>query len=271
SVSVQPQKFFVEKIGGDKVEVSVMVPPGADPHVYEPKPQQMVELSKSKLYFATGVDFENSWLDRFASSNPDMKIVHTEENIEKIPMQHIELEISEAEDEDEHAHHDDEGGLDPHIWLSPPSVKSQLDVILENLIETDPDNAGLYRLNYDRFCEEINSLDTELKNMFSGGNIKKEFIVFHPAWGYFARAYGLRQIPVEIEGKEPKPRDLVKLIDYARENEIKVIFVQPQISPQTASMIANEIGGEVVTADPLAENWLENLRNVAQKFKNSMK
>jgi zinc transport system substrate-binding protein len=246
-----------------------MVPPGADPHIYEPKPKQMVDLSESKLYFATGVDFEHSWLDRFSSANPEMKIVHTEENIEKIPMQSIELEISEADEE--HEHHHEEHGLDPHIWLSPPLVIKQLNIILQNIIAADPDNKDTYQANFDRFCEEINSLDSELKEIFNDGNLVKDFIVFHPAWGYFAKAYGLRQIPVEIEGKEPKPRDIVELVDYAKKNDIKVIFVQPQISPKTASMIANEIGGEVVTADPLEENWLENMRSVARKFKNAMK
>ncbi len=282
SVSILPQKFFVEKIGGDLVDAMVMVPPGGDPHIYEPRPQQMVELSRSKLYFAIGIDFEHSWLERFSSANPDMKIIHTGENIEKIAMQQVELEISKEEGGHEghdhseeggheHHHHGEEGGHDPHIWLSPPLVSEQLQIILQNLIQIDPGNENVYRTNYDAFIEEIDVLDTELKNMFSDGNIKKEFIVFHPAWGYFAKAYDLRQIPVEIEGKEPKPRDLIKLIDYAKTNKIRIIFVQPQISPQTVSMIANEIGGEVITADPLAENWLENMNIVAKKFRDSMK
>ncbi|MFC1477278.1 metal ABC transporter solute-binding protein, Zn/Mn family [candidate division KSB1 bacterium] len=268
TVSILPQKYFVERIGGDRVVVSVMVQPGAAPNVYEPKPRQMVRLSGSKIYFAIGVPFEDVWLDRIAAANSEMIVIHTDDGIEKLSM------AAHSHGEEEHAVqdvHDEEGIKDPHIWLSPKLVMLQARHILTALISADPEHKDSYIENYNSFIEDITDLDTELLSLFSGQNAASEFIVFHPAWGYFARDYGLTQIPIEIEGKEPKPVELTQLIQHAREHRIKTVFVQPQINPQSAALIAREIGGGVVPADPLAEDWLENLRRVARQFKESIK
>ncbi len=260
TVSIEPQKYFVQRIGGDLVEVEVMVPAGYSPHIYEPKPRQMVKLSDSKIYFAVGVQFENVWLDRIAAANSSIRIIHTQDGIEKIA-------IHEEDEHEEESEGHDHGEYDPHIWLSPPLVMLQARYILNALIDIDPGKREIYIRNYTGFINELAALDLELMTLFSTPGQKKEFIVFHPAWGYFAQAYGLKQLPVEIEGKELKPADLMNLINYAKDNEIKVVFVQPQISPQSAEMIAREIGGETVSADPLSADWLANMKIVAQKFK----
>ncbi len=264
-VSILPQKYFVDKIGGNRVEVSVLVEPGASPHSYEPKPGQMAALTKAAVYFAIGVNFEEVWLKRIASLNPQMLIVHTDRGIKKIPMASLHS-------------HDEKGretppgriNLDPHIWTSPPLVRTQAENILKGLIEVDPAGRTAYAANYNAFIDEINGLESYLRDIFSGLE-GKEFLVFHPSWGYFARAYGLRQIPVEIEGKEPKPAELHHLIEHAMERGIKVIFVQPQISTKSARTIAKAIGGQVVIADPLAENWTGNLRSIAEKFREALR
>jgi zinc transport system substrate-binding protein len=273
-VSIIPQKYFVEQIGKDLVDVEVMVRPGANPANYEPKPRQMADLSKTQVYFSIGVPFENFWLKKIAAANPKMKIAQTDRGIEKIRMT-------------VHHHHDEAGehheagkphepgapgysGLDPHIWLSPPLVMIQARTILSVLQEIDPTHRAVYEANYKAFISEIVDLDCDLKKIFAGRS-DLQFMVFHPAWGYFAQAYGLKQVPIEIEGKEPKPAQLKDLIKYAREDGIKVVFVQPQFSTKSAQLIAKEIGGEVAIVDSLAEDWSANLRQVASKFKAALK
>lgn len=274
-VSIVPQIFFVQQIGKDRVDVQAMVQPGASPATYEPKPRQMAALTRADLYFAVGVPFEAAWLQKIAAANPDMKVVHTEHGIEKIPMAihpHGEpedpAEATESEPE-AHDHAQDRGIRDPHIWLSPPLVKKQARAIFHALRKIDPDHESYYQANFQEFAAEIDRLDADLKDTFAG-KAGLQFMVFHPAWGYFARAYGLEQIPVEIEGKSPKPAQLKALIEHARKNGIKVVFVQPQFSSKSAELVAREIGGEVAFADPLARDWTANLRKVAEKFKSAL-
>lgn len=266
TVSIPPQKYFVEKIGGGLVEVTVMVPAGAELHTYEPKPRQLIGISKSAIYCAIGVTFEQTWLKRFRTANPRMLVVHTDNGIQKKP---VRLHDDEREEESESGHHHEY--LDPHIWLSPPLVKKQAEHIYGAFVKIDPGNKEIYRRNYDAFLEELDELDEYLNNVFNDRGKGLRFMVFHPSWGYFAREYGLEQIPVEIEGKEPKPADLVRLIETAKQFGINVIFVQPQFSERNVRTIARAIDGEIVSADPLAEDWDQNLRNVAQQFVSGMK
>jgi zinc transport system substrate-binding protein len=264
-VSIAPQKYFVQKIGGDLVSVAVLVPAGADPHTYEPKPKQMAELSKCAVYFAVGIDFEKAWLPRIAGTNPKMRIVHTDEGIKKIIMTDHHHNKKSRHGYTGTGHHHHGGAQDPHVWLSPALVKIQAEHILHALIDIDPNNQTRYKNNYTAFLEEIDMLDAELKNLFAGRKGDR-FMVFHPSWGYFAKEYELEQVPIEIEGKAPKPAQLTTLIRHAREHGIRVVFVQPQFSAKSAEMISREIGGHVVHVDPLAENWAGNLREVARKF-----
>ena len=268
-VSIAPQQYFVQKIGGDLVDVSVLVPPGADPHTYEPKPRQMAELAKAAVYFAVGIDFEKAWMKKLAATTPGMRIVHTDAGIEKQALaEHHHEHAREPQDarSRDQTHPHQPGAPDPHIWLSPPLVKVQAGHIRDALITVDSTNRTRYEENHTAFLREIEALDTELKTLFAG-SLGARFMVFHPSWGYFAKAYGLQQVPIEIEGKEPKPAQLKELIEHAREHSIKVIFVQPQFSAKTAEMVSREIGGQVVAADPLAVNWAQNLREVGRKFK----
>lgn len=267
-VSIAPQQFFVKKIGGDLVNVAVLVPPGTDPHTYEPKPRQMTELARTAVYFAVGIDFEKAWMKKIAATNPNMRIVDTDAGIEKMTL------AAHRHEEKSHTHshgkkkstHDHAGGPDPHVWLSPPLVKIQAGHIADALIAVDSANRSRYEENLAGFLREIDALDTELKALFAGSQGAR-FMVFHPSWGYFAQAYGLEQVPIEIEGKEPKPAQLKELIHHARDQGIKVVFVQPQFSAKSAEMVAREIGGQVAAVDPLAADWAENLREVGRRFK----
>ena len=287
-VSILPQKFFVQQIGRDLVDVHVMVLPGASPATYEPKPKQMATLSKADVYFSIGVPFEKVWLRKISVANSSMKLCHSDRGIQKIPMAPIYNYVRYEHNDEKQPHNEpgesdgesggqNEGGygqnkdhhnhgiLDPHIWLSPPLVKKQAKAILETLIEVDPDDAREYQSNYDVFISRIDWLDMELKTIFADRQ-GLQFLVFHPSWGYFARTYGLTQVSIEIEGKDPKPAQLRALIEYARAQHIKVVFGQPQFSSRSARQIAREIGGQVVTADSLALNWSENLKEVAGKI-----
>lgn len=269
-VSIVPQKYFVEQIGGDRIDVQVMVKPGASPHTYEPKPRQMAALSKTRIYFAVGVSFEKVWLRRIAATNPRMAIVRTDQEIDKISMAtHLHEEKGDKDLHQEDEEHGEHRTLDPHIWLSPPLVKLQAKQILIALQKAAPSHGQEFENNYRRFITEIDRFDEQLRDILKG---KKglPFMVFHPSWGYFADAYGLKQIPIEIEGKSPKPAQLKELIEYSRKEGIKVIFVQPQFSSKSAKLIAGEIGGQLVFADPLAADWMANLKMIAAKFERSL-
>lgn len=245
-VSVSPQKYFVERIGGNRVKVSVLVPAGADPHTFEPKPATMVELSRAGAWFTIGIPFEENLEPRLSSGNDELAIVRTEEGILR----------------NDHG----PGGVDPHVWLSPRLVKVQAENILQGLIKIDPAGEKTYRGNARRFAAELDALDRELKTLFSGSR-GKSFLVFHPSWGYLAADYGLVQVAIEVDGKEPKGADLGRVIELAREKRIRTIFVEPQSSSRSARTIAESIGAKLVTADPLAANWADNLRKVARAFK----
>ena len=272
-VSIPPQKYFVEKIGGSLVHVSVMVPPGANPHIYEPRPSQMTALSKSRIYFAIGVTFETVWLPKFAKLNPQMRIVHTDKGIDKMAMpahHHGQEKAVAVQGRAKQAHGEvTPGTLDPHVWVSPPEVKIIARNILEALIEMDPSNTRTYQSNEEAFLKEIDRLHKDLTEIFKDKKGLK-FMVYHPAWGYFARTYGLEQVPVEIEGKEPKPEQLKGLITRSKKDGIKIIFVQPQFSTKSAETLAKAIGGEVIFADNLREDWEKNLRVQAEKFEQAL-
>ena len=270
-VTIEPQKYFVGKIAGDLIDVQVMVPAGADPHNYEPKPRQMAVLSRAAAYFTIGIAFEDAWLQRIASTNPKMKIFHTDEGIAKIPVTAHHHE-GDHEEEADHGHEDGHRhqGLDPHVWTSPVQVRILAQNILQGLVEIDPAHAEDYKRGHDEFAAELDELDRKLHSVLDGSKGTK-FMVFHPAWGYLAHDYGLVQVAVEQEGKEPKPAQLKELIEEAREEGIKVVFVQPQISPRSAETIARAIDGEVVPVNPLAPDWKSNLELVAEKFAKVLK
>ena len=267
-VSIPPQKYFVEKIGGDLVDISVMVLPGFSPATYEPKPKQMVKLTESRIYFAIGVFFEEVWLKKFARNNPEMKIIATQNGIEKIPMKRHLHDDKERNHNKGIAH---AGSKDPHIWLSPPLVMLQARNILDALVTVDPTNRGIYESNYKSFITELVDLDLRISDLFADRGQGTRFIAYHPAWGYFAETYDLIQLPVEIEGKNPTPRALQQLIPDAKKDGIKVVFVQPQFSTKSARTIARAIGGHVVFADPLASDWAKNLLMVAEQFKDVLR
>lgn len=260
AVSILPQKYFVEKITGDSIDIVVVVPPGANPATYEPSPSDMRNMSRVDVWFTIGVPFESPWLPRFTGTNTDLRVISTIENIERLPIDRYGITGHETSP----AHHGHgHGSPDPHVWLSPELVRSQTAVIATELSQLDSSGADGYMANLNSFGVEIDSLQKRINSLIDSSS-SSSFIVFHPAWGYFADEFGLIQIPIETAGSEPSPREMSLLIDYARENDIRAVFVSPQFSTSSAEAIAAEIGVEVSYIDPLAENWSSNLRNVAE-------
>lgn len=245
TVSILPQEYFVKRIGGEYVKVNVMVEPGANPATYEPKPEQMVALANASVYFSIGVPFENAWLQKIQAASPKMKMIDTAQGIERIAT--------------------NDGGFDPHIWLSPALVKIQSQTIYNTLAELDPAHKAQFKANLDAFLSDIDQLDAQIHATIANTKSKK-FIVFHPAWSYFARDYGLEEIPIEVGGQEPSAQELAKVIQLAKSENIKVVFVQPEFSQENAKTIAREIGGEVLSIDPLSPDWLANLQKVSNSF-----
>lgn len=244
--TILPQAEFVEKVGGERVKVTIMVPPGASPHTYEPTPRQLIEAGEADIYFqvGSGVDFELSFMNKIIEVNGNMRVVNCSEGIKIMDK-------------------------DPHVWLSPKNAEIMVKNIYDALAQIDPENEGYYRKNMESYLKELNSLDEEIKKIL--GNItNRRFMVYHPSWGYFARDYNLTQIPVEKEGKEPTARGLMALIDQARRLKMKVIFVSPQFDQKKAEIIAESIHGRIVFLDPLAKDYVENLKTVALELARSL-
>jgi len=262
-VSILPEQTFVKAIGGEKVNVSLMVQPGNSPHTYEPKPSQMIEIAKAHLYFAIDVEFEDVWLPKFQNLNPQMQVIDLADNITKIPMQKRHEEAKDAHHA-QHVHAHDHQGEDPHIWTAPANVKIIAQNIYLALKKEDPLNTNYYKRNLDMFLAFIDETDRQIIDILSSLEDQKKFMVFHPSWGYFAKAYNLEQIAVEVEGKEPKPKELIHLLNEAKEEHVNAIFTQPEFSDTVAHIIAKELQIPVVKVSPLAPNWSENLINIAK-------
>ncbi|TVO72516.1 metal ABC transporter solute-binding protein, Zn/Mn family [Sedimenticola selenatireducens] len=256
TVTILPQKFFVERIGGEHVQVSVLVGPGQSPETFEPLPRQMAVLSGSSLFHRIGVPFEDVWMEGLRSTYPELVFLDAREGVSL-----REMEAAGGHHHDDDAHHA-HAGADPHIWLDPANVRIMIDHLRDQLITLDPQHAADYRENHTRFSNELAQLEQSIRVQL--GPMKgRKFMVFHPSWGYFADAFQLKQLPIENEGKESGARTLMRLIDQARHESIRVIFVQQQFSTRQAEALANAINGQLVTLDPLAESYFDNMRKVA--------
>lgn len=256
-VSVPPEAEFVEKVGGDKVKVTAMVPAGANPHTYEPLPEQLKEVSSAKMYaqVGSGLEFENTWMDKLKETNKNMRVVNCSTGITFIPNQDL----------DEH----NENQYDTHVWVSPRNAKIMVENIYQGLIQVDPANKDYYNTNKNKYLQELDNEDKKINETLQTGKNRK-ILVYHPAWSYFCRDYNLTQISIEKEGKEPTPQGMASLIDQSKKDNIKIIFISPQFSRKSADSVASEIRGQVVMVDDLDKNYIDNLSKVADAFKNAM-
>jgi zinc transport system substrate-binding protein len=260
-VSIPPQKWLSDRIGGQHLVTGVLISKGQDPHSFEPTPKQVEALSRSQLYFTVGLEFEEQIIAKIRQSSSKLQIVDCAAGLEKLAM------AEDKQHDEGHGH--DRAGLDPHVWLSPVNLKVMAAQMAKAMISEDPQNSGDYTANLDQLSRDLDVLDLRIAAQlqpFTGAT----FFVFHPSFGYFAKRYGLHQEAVEVEGKSPTPKQLSKLIAEARADGVKVIFVQPQFDSRSGVVIATAIGGEVVPLDALAEDVIGNLEIIANKISTAL-
>ncbi len=257
TVSILPQKYLAEFIAGDKLDVQVMLPTGANHETYEPAPRDMERIASSKLYLALGaLDFEIAWLDRFKASNPAMQVINTSEGIVMIGGHNHENE--EGNKNTEHNRYN----IDPHTWLAPSCMKIQAFNICNALITVDSTNSAFYKKNLTKFNVLVDSVDQIISAKLAGSE-GKYILIFHPALAYFARDYHLKQISIEQDGKEPSPAFMAELVKTAHKKGIKAIFISKEFDTRNAEAIAREINAKVVVFDPMAEDWPVNMIHLA--------
>ncbi len=285
-VSIVPQKFFVEQITGDLAEVDVLVTPGKSPATYSPIPAQIKKLANADIYFRIGVPFENGFMHKVTSIAPDTRVVDTRKGIVLRKMEaHTHNNDHHGEDgnahgsdadhdlqeeaEEDHGPEDTAAGRDPHIWMSPMLVKQQAATMADALGELAPAHAARFQKNYELFTRNLDQLHDRLKALLASLKGQNLF-VFHPAFGYFADAYGLKQVPVETMGRSPKGKELSAIIKLAKQENVRVIFVQPQFDQQAALKIARAINGAVVSINPLAYDYMNNMEQMANKVADAL-
>lgn len=269
AAGVPPIKGFIDAITQGDMEVVTMIPPGNSPTNYQPSPKELQKFSDAKVYFAMGVPAENSnIIPKAKDLNENIEIVNLAKGVSEVyPMRNF------SEDED-HSHEEDEDhdheGEDPHIWLSPKRVIEMIDIIRDKLIEISPENEETYKENAESYKNELSNIDDSIKETLKGAK-NQSFIIYHPSFGYFADDYGLNMIAIEESGKEASAKRITEVIDFAKDNNIKFVFYQGEFSSTQAETIAKEIDGEAIKVNPLSEEYIENMKNISEKFKEVLK
>jgi zinc transport system substrate-binding protein len=255
TVSILPQKTFIEKIAGDEFSVQVLVPEGSSPESYTLLPSQLKEISRSEIWFRMGyIGFELSWQEKIEQINKNMKVIDLSEGLDLIN----EVEVN-------HGDHVHPGGIDPHFWMSPKLVKQMSERITRELSELNPEKRDEYRTNYQNFVKEIDQLDVQIRNALKDYQ-GKAFITFHPSLSYYARDYGLVQHTLESGGKEPTAQHIASMVELARRENIDVIYIQSEFDREHARVFAEEIKGRIIEVWPLNPDWEENLLSITHLF-----
>jgi len=244
-VSILPQQYFVERIGGDQVNVSVMVKPGQSPETFEPTPKLMALYSEAEVFFTIGMPFEQTWIERVASLNKRVTVVNTQGH--QIPVEHF----------------------DPHTWLSPVLAIEQAKIIVRELIRLSPENKELFYNNYKLLESELKVLNDYLSELFKNKE-KHRFVTFHPAFSYFAKQYGLTQLAIEKEGKEPSAKQMAQVVNRIRDKKVAYILIEKQFNQVIPMTIAESINAKLLVLDPLALDYLTNMRDIGDKINKAL-
>jgi len=263
SVSILPQKYLVDRLTDSSFRINVMVPPGTSPEMYEPSPVQMKEVGNSVVYFAVGpLEFESTILPRIKELNPNIKFVNLSDGINLLEG-HRHREIMGEEDH----HHIN---YDPHIWTSTAEFKKMAENTCKVLCEVFPEKKELFQGNLSKLNQDIDNLDLRIKKMIENAKTK-DFLIYHPALTYFSKEYGLNQIAIEEDGKNPSAQKLTVLLSLAKKEGINTVFIQSQFDSHNAEMVAMELGGEIVKIDPLGYDWLKNMNDMVDKLAVALK
>ena len=255
TVTLEPLRYFTEAIAGDNYEVVSMVPKGSSPESYDPTPQQLVNLSKSQAYFRIGyIGFEQAWMKKLEANCPNMKVYDTSKGIDLI-----------RDKGHWHGDHFHEGGVEPHVWNSTQNALIIADNIYQALCELDSTHKEDYQKRLDVLKQTIRQTDANVRTLLE--NVDSTFLIYHPALSYFARDYGLKQVSIEEGGKEPSPAQLKALIETCRNENVHTIFVQQEFDQRNAQLIANELGVNIVSINPLSYDWVKEMIRIAEALK----
>ncbi len=254
AVSIGPEVEFVNAVGGDKVNVILMVPSGSDPHTYEPLPNQLTRISNAKMYAEVGtpVEFETNYMAKIKSINPTMLVVNCSKGIKLIP--------NTAENESDE--------VDPHVWTDPKNARIMVENIYQGLTQVDPADKAYFQKNRDQYLQKLDELDKNTAKLLKEKN-SSIILVYHPAFGYYAKAYNLTMVAAMINDEEPSPQRIAMMVDTARKNNIRIVFTEPQYDQKYMQSVASQIGGQVVFVNDLDENYLQNMENTAKAFSRS--
>lgn len=254
SVTIEPERYFAEKIVGDKFKIVTLIPAGSSPESFDPTPSQIVDMSKCEAYFPIGLfPLEKTWADNVSKSNGKILILDCSTGMDTVKPGNTSNK--------EHAHE----GTDPHIWTSPKEAKIISQNILNGVIKLDSANKSVYEKNFENLTREINETDSIVCSILKSAK-NRTFIIYHPALSYFADYYGLKQFSLQFEGKNPTPAQLASLVTLAKTNGIKTIFVQPEFDKKNAETLSREIGGNIVEINPLAYDWRNEMIKIAKSI-----
>lgn len=260
SVTIEPQRYFAEKIAGDKFKINCVVPAGQSPETYDPTPQQMVQVGKSQGYLRIGsIGFEQAWMDNIRNTNPELKVFDLSEGIDLLKSP------EEEEEHDHHHHHHHPGGVDPHTWSSISGAKVIAKNTLDAFVSLDSENKEYYQANYEQLTKEIEETEKTVSGLLRSLD-NKTFIIYHPALTYLANEYGLTQLCIEMDGKEPSPAQLKELVETAREHNAKVVFIQREFDQKNAELIAKETGCRLIPINPLDYDWCKEMIHIAKSL-----
>lgn len=246
-VSIEPLQYLVKQVGGERVSVTVVVRGSQRPETYEPSPRQTAALAEADIFFGVGLPLEKAWRKQVG--------VATARSLEWI-------DLSDGLEGVDGGHDHGHDGIDPHLWLSPEHARRMAATIRDALMRLDDEGRDEYRRNALELDRSLQALDAEIEEILSASDVRV-FLVFHPAWGHFARDYGLEQLAIESEGKEPGPRAMIEVIHRAREHGIRTVFVDPRHATRLAETVAEAIGANVEMLDPLAPDYPANLKRAA--------
>lgn len=261
TVTIEPYRYFVDQIAGDKVKVNVMVPAGSNPETYEPTAQQMVQLSQSDLYFKVGrIGFEETWMKKLIDNAPEMKVIDTSKG------------ISPAKTAG--------GVIDPHVWMSVNSAAYITTNICKALCELMPQDSAYFAERREKFADVTNDVASTFTHfLLATKNAREElthqktkripFVIYHPALTYFAKDHGLDQYPIEEEGREPSIAQLQALIDKAKKEQIKTVFIQKEFANRNTQTFIDATGAKPIEINPLAYNWKREMISIIQKLAES--
>lgn len=263
SVTIEPQRYFLEQIVGDKFVVKSIVPSGSNPESFDLAPMQLIDISNSFAYFKVGfLGIENTWIENIKKNNPNLKFVDCSVNISSL--EHIcndHRHNHEGDNDHNHGH----DGADPHIWSSPATAKVMVENMYKAILELDVENEDYYTDNYNNLLAEINKTDSIIKTYIDKAPCKK-FIIYHPALSYYANEYGLEQYTIEYEGKNPSPAQLKELIDKSKENNVTIVFVQQEFDAKNAETIVKEINGKAIPINLMSYAWSEEMIKIAKSL-----